>query len=438
MRRRGARERRELRKRRRGRRKGEEEEEEEDEEEEEPILKYQRVGADVSRLLHSTPSHPPQDTARCLLAHSKFLLLATSSGALYMLDLNGNLIQHFTLHSAPINDLSLDASGEYLASCSMDGSVVVTNLYSKELTRYPYSSNVLSVALPAQYKASSMFASGGSDGRLVVNKKGWFSANQIAIHSGEGPVQAVRWRVEFIAWANDAGVKVYDVNTSERITHIKFDGPRGGRAHLTWTADDELAIAYGSTIKVGRIKERPLTKAERQQHPDRHSTRFVQITALFSVDYRLCGIAAFEANLVVLALPAEDEEDGEGVPRPELRIVSRAGQEVRVDVLPIHGYEICGEKDYRLTSLEDDDGALSFFIVAPHDVLTAKPRDADDHILYLHSLQRYHDALVFVQASPAPVLHQFTRQSVVDAYLDHLFAIHSYAQCAQECSQLLG
>ena len=43
-----------------------------------------------------------------------------------------------------------------------------------------------------------------------------------------------------------------------------------------------------------------------------------------------------------------------------------------------------------------------------------------------------------MQQQPPPALHSHSRQSVVDAYLEHLFSIHSYAQCAAECSRLLG
>lgn len=58
------------------------------------------------------------------------------------------------------------------------------------------------------------------------------------LHSGEGPIHAVTWRTNLIAWANDAGVKVYDAANDQRVTFI--ERPRGSPhpelllPHLFW------------------------------------------------------------------------------------------------------------------------------------------------------------------------------------------------------------
>lgn len=58
------------------------------------------------------------------------------------------------------------------------------------------------------------------------------------MHSGEGPIHAVKWRTNLVAWANDVGVKVYDVANDQRVTFI--EKPRGGShpelllPHLVW------------------------------------------------------------------------------------------------------------------------------------------------------------------------------------------------------------
>lgn len=58
------------------------------------------------------------------------------------------------------------------------------------------------------------------------------------MHSGEGPIHAVKWRTSLIAWANDTGVKVYDTADDQRITYI--ERPRGSPhpellvPHLVW------------------------------------------------------------------------------------------------------------------------------------------------------------------------------------------------------------
>lgn len=61
---------------------------------------------------------------------------------------------------------------------------------------------------------------------------------QKVLHSGEGSIHAVKWRASLVAWANDAGVKVYDTANDQRITFI--EKPRGSPRpelllpHLVW------------------------------------------------------------------------------------------------------------------------------------------------------------------------------------------------------------
>jgi len=61
---------------------------------------------------------------------------------------------------------------------------------------------------------------------------------QKVLHSAEGSIHAVKWRASLVAWANDAGVKVYDTANDQRVTFI--EKPRGSPRpelllpHLVW------------------------------------------------------------------------------------------------------------------------------------------------------------------------------------------------------------
>jgi len=64
------------------------------------------------------------------------------------------------------------------------------------------------------------------------------------LHSGEGSIHAVKWRASLVAWANDAGVKVYDTANDQRVTFI--EKPRGSPRpelllpHLVWQVSQML------------------------------------------------------------------------------------------------------------------------------------------------------------------------------------------------------
>jgi hypothetical protein len=156
-----------------------EEEDLTDDDDEEPTLKYQRLSASVTGILKT-------DSATCLATHEKFLVLGTKMGHMHLLDLNGNEVAKMSPHSSAINDLSIDGAGDFgrfiffrrfmsyrveffhrftcfftstfpVGSCSEDGFVLVTNLYTKQFTRHNYHLPVKAVALPSSYKSKVCF-----------------------------------------------------------------------------------------------------------------------------------------------------------------------------------------------------------------------------------------------------------------------------------------
>ena len=96
-------------------------------EEQEPTLKYTRLGGSVPAILSA-------DAATCLAAHSKFLALGTEAGSVHVLDLSGHEIRKFTPHSAGVSDICIDPTGEFVGSCSQDGTVVVSSLLGGDAT----------------------------------------------------------------------------------------------------------------------------------------------------------------------------------------------------------------------------------------------------------------------------------------------------------------
>jgi hypothetical protein len=433
-----------------------EDDDEEDDEEKEPLLKYQRVGA---RL----PATLAKDAARCLTAHDKYLVLGTQSGCLYQLDLNGNEVLRVQSHSSQVNAVSTDLSGDFVGSCSDDGSVVVTNLYSKEQTRVSHGRPVRGVALSPQYKTTQALAAGGRAGQLVISTKGWFGPKDTVVHAGEGPIQAVAWAGDLVAWANDAGVKVLDHSIPERVSFVakpkpppfsvSAPAPVGGDpydCHLVWAQEDVLLIGWGCAVKVGQVRQRrPVARGEKVP-----GNRYMQIIALFQTDYIVCGIAPFKNNLVLLAYTEEEDDDDEedddadaaARPRlaaggrrpamPDLRVVTYTNVPVSSDALTIAGYRSHGPRDYSLAYLPGTDEPL-FYVVSPRDIVLARPRDLDDHIGWLMGRGRYREALD-TAALGENQLQSHSVAAVGTRLLEHLLQVRDFAACAALCPRVLG
>jgi len=383
-------------------------------EEEEPKLKYQRLGASVTALLQG--SHK----AVCMKISEKFLALGTHLGVVYILDFNGNEICRLPSHNdVPVREISIDASGEFVASCADDGRVVIHGLCTGTMVEHKFKQPITCVALDPAYARNKKeaFVCGGKGGRLILCEKGWWSTNNTVLHEGEGTIYAIPWERELIAWANDIGVKIYDCDTKERITYI--DRPRGSprpdlyRCCLCWENPTTIIIGWADSIKIGKVKPRP-------RQAEGLPGRCVEITSMFQTDCFICGVAPFKEDLIILAYPEEDAHLGKKPekPRPELRIFTRANEEISTEALSINGYQSYSALDYRLDHLASES---LFYLVSPKDIVVAKPRDLDDHITWLLDRGDFPSALKAIEGHERE-LRKHDPVKVGEKYLEHLLS----------------
>lgn len=84
-------------------------------------------------------------------------------------------VKEFSAHAAAVNDLSFDTEGEYIGSCSDDGSVVINSLFTDEKLKFDYHRPMKAVSLDPDYakKTSRRFVTGGLAGHLYLNVKKW-------------------------------------------------------------------------------------------------------------------------------------------------------------------------------------------------------------------------------------------------------------------------
>ncbi|PSR89908.1 Vacuolar protein sorting-associated protein [Actinidia chinensis var. chinensis] len=434
----------------------EEEEEEDEEEEDEPRLKYQRMGGSVPSLLAS-------DAASCIAVAERMIALGTHGGSVHILDFLGNQVKELPAHTATVNDLCFDIEGEYIGSCSDDGSVVINSLFTDERMQFEYHRPMKAIALDPDYarKSSRRFVAGGLAGHLYFNMKKWIGYRDQVLHSGEGPIHAVKWRTSLIAWANDAGVKVYDTANDQRITFIerprRSPRPELLLPHLVWQDDTLLVIGWGTSVKIASIKTNQNKGTNgTYRHIPMSSMNQVDIVASFQTSCFISGIAPFGDSLVVLAY-IQGEEDGEKefsstIPsrqgkaqRPEVRVVTWNNDELATDALPVHGFEHYKAKDYSLAHAPFSGSSYAggqwaagdepvYYVVSPKDVVIAKPRDAEDHISWLLQHGWHEKALEAVEAGQG---RSELLDEVGSRYLDHLIVERKYAEAACLCPKLL-
>lgn len=409
-----------------------------------PILKYHRMKAHVETVCG--PNGVSQVTALCL--HPRCLIVGTSIGHLHLIDYQGSgqELGRIPAHkSQRIRCISIDDSGEFVASCSDAGTVHVVSLTfpsasstasgsgsgggavaaaggtsaSPSTTGGKKGSNpptttasstttitsggvvvgaeqtfrvslqpLYAVHLDPAYrrKTEKAFVAGGQAGQLVLARKGFFTTyREDVLHENEGPVTAIAWRGSLLAWANEEGVKVLDVDNDERISFVERPEVEGRvadlRCSLLWESDTSLLIGWFDTFIVLQIKPRGdgpgaspgVGVVARGASPGAPTLRVGEITVRWKADCVISGLSPFDVDSVAVlgyvSLVEGDDDDDEGGPEEERRqdeavllkrpsppppladqkkVVCRAELQLRTrldghifsaEILPLHGEE---------------------------------------------------------------------------------------------------
>ena len=108
--------------------------------------------------------------------------------------------------------------------------------------------------------------------------------------------------------------------------------------------------------------------------------------------------------------------------RPELRIISRAGEELSTDALSVTGFQSWGCNDYVLTEFDQDGTGKTtgYLVLSPKDVIVVRPRDRKDHIAWLVERKRYEEALEQIEIMESEGTESIDATEIGQRYIEHL------------------
>ncbi|KAJ7062940.1 vacuolar assembling protein VPS41 [Mycena amicta] len=454
----------------------EDEEESDEEEDEEPALKYERIGGALPDLLK-------KDSGSALFVSKGLMAMGTHGGFVHVLDLTGKRIKSYKPHMASVIDICMDETAEWVATASLDGQIVIHS--PAESFAFDLKRPVRAIALEPNFakRTTRSFVCGGMAGNLILYERGWLGHKDTILHTGEGPIWAVKWRGSLIAWANDLGVKIYDTVSQTRITFIDrpAQAPRADlfKCTLHWQDDATLLVAWADHVKVARIRARPRTQTSSAASAGLPPL-LVEITLVLKVDCMIAGLLPHLHSLSVssapsvlsTSTPAQPQMQAqthylllaytppdmsifseEPVPdraqqarklaeRPELRIVSPRGAELAADALSVSGYEDWGCNDYVLAQAQISDADDPYVVLSPRDIVVVRRRDRKDHIGWLVDRKRYEEALGEVEKLEAEV--GSTSTSAISAveigqrYIEHLVSDGNFTAAARLTPKVCG
>jgi len=210
---------------------------------------------------------------------------------------------------------------------------------------------------------------------------------------------------------------------------------------MHWQDDSTLLIGWADQIKVARIRARP--RAATSSTSANTPPLLVEITAVFQLDCMVAGIVPHPSGqeplsltsfLIIAYTPPDTSFYNEATEdraqqarkvaeRPELRIISRAGEELAADVLGISGFQSWGCNDYILAEIKSEGTTGGCYIVlSPRDIVIVKPRDRRDHIDWLVDRQRYEEALEELEKLGDSQGGDINASEIGQKYVEHLVA----------------
>ena len=408
--------------------KTEDTEETEGENEEPPILKYKRLTQLPPRFFHKDP------VSTCFI-HQKLFIFATHSGIVLICKPDFTPIKIFKAHTASI--LSADYDGEYFATCSMDGTVIVGLVHDdptsglvindSEMVKYNFKRPIHAVALSKPYTKTKSFFCGGTSGDLLHCSKNWLGQRVDTVIDKDGEcVTMIKSENDLLVWCNSKGITVGQVSTRNELLHIKV--PVGmSRPELYWPKIqfvdmDRILIGWVDHAWYLKIFNESTKKNDKGGevsngfHRSGHSASNVLSTAASSFklhfdekrveiiyheklsDCLIAGISEFNNDLMVLNyLPKIGKN--QYFP-PELKILDGVTfDELSVDELVLKRYQGLGMNDYQLLEYsvertEESKAEMKWFLVCANDAIIIEEFSLHDKLTWYLSKRRYFDAWV--------------------------------------------
>ncbi|XP_052869808.1 vacuolar protein sorting-associated protein 41 homolog [Anopheles cruzii] len=406
------------------------------EDEVEPKLKYVRLLNDLKNILS-------EEAISCIAVHPRFLCLGTHWGRIHMLDHQGNSVQTImtikeNAHILSVNKISVDSKGEHIATCSDDGKVMISGLYTDENNQQLSTGKIVkAVELDPNHRSGSGSKFIIGDTKLVLYEKTFIKGLKSTVLSiSEGQVTSIKWNGQFVAWSSTLGIHVYDLNEKCSLGFIQWEQPRSGnltdfRCNLNWSNPTTLLIGWVDTVRICVIRKRNAIEVTMRNLPN----HIVDPMSTFQTDFYICGIAPLESNqLVVLGFSKDRDSETNKALRPILCVLQYNATdyvEICTDSLSMRGYEEYKCDDYHLDCLIEEN---QYFIVSPKDVVVANLYETDDRIQWLIEHGKFEQAMEVITKHGG----KYSLITVARLYLDHLLSQQQFDEAAKLCTRVFG
>lgn len=339
-----------------------------DSEDDEPLFNY-------SRLKNFPATFFRRDLVSAVLLRPAVCVIATHSGLVHFAELDMKPIRTVRLHRASVIDIDSDTTGRFVATASIDGTVVLSDVEDQQdVTPVSFHRPIYAVALSCSNRDPKSFLCGGTAGQVILSEPGWFkSRRDTVLYQGTSTIVSIRWLGNRAIWCNDEGVLIYDFKMSSIVKRIAVltavSSPEEFKPRMTVANDGSVFIGWAASFWVIKL-----------------DTATVSLTE--HLDGIICGHAPVDNNQYVLLCKSTDGS-------LELRVLDENGEIIYTDEVEMSEKRSQHPNNFHLSGIYlpgETSGAeplQKFLIVSSHDGVVAQRRTRIDHVHWLLSKKDY-------------------------------------------------
>jgi hypothetical protein len=372
-----------------------------DENEEPPILKY-------SRLVQLPKTFFQKELISSSLITDKIFVFGTSSGLLYITDLNYKSLGTLRIRKSPILSIGFDGANHIIAS-SIDGTIIIVpldQLHSpSSIIAYDLKTPIYSVVLNGIYKETRSFIYGTKNGEVIMTSLNWLGSKveKVLYRSEEElPIVKLMKIGNVLIFFNDLGIFFINLNSPDKIL-LNLIKPEGNKypSELVWpklNLQDTDRLIIGWVNKIWSIKFDGIypVKEESKYLSSAMSTFSKPVAgsnitdnnnATINVEYEydlkdslIAGIGSFKDDLLIV-LTIKDV--GHLKEPPELRIINcYKDEEISTDEVILKNYQHLKVNDLQLGQFVHESN-YKFFLICSYDCIIAEEFTAFDMFTFL-------------------------------------------------------
>ncbi|KAJ3429048.1 vacuolar protein sorting-associated protein 41 [Anaeramoeba flamelloides] len=223
-------------------------------EENEPQLSYFRIQSDFKKIAS-------KKVITCLKCLSKFIIVGTKTGQVYIFDNEGNFSKKYKFtYKTKYPIIQIEFKNRHVVILTLSGKIIIEELGTNKREQYEHSQPITTFLLMSNFGKDTTrnFLFGDSLGKVYLSTKGLFTRTKTVISDTQGggniKILSINPTERIVVWADQKNLLFYDtVNNSliKKINHPKHFS-KFARIKmplmLNWISDFELLLTWGNIL----------------------------------------------------------------------------------------------------------------------------------------------------------------------------------------------